>query len=421
MVEAEFAGHGDRAENHALGEVDKENRVSCSIDLDVHNSSLDVGTDLAPAIHKEHMYCTEEGARLSSDKKKNTWTRLVHMDVGTMGILKERAKSILGKRNMLEVFSIGEIEDDKCKGKRGKVSDESNMNEAARVLNHHCRGLRSLWTVQSIHKLVREQAPNVCFLMETRLDRGRFEKHCGDLSFKNKLIVKKPNSCGRLALLRREEMTLDIINFTDNHILAKVVEDDGFVRYLTGFYRWLEANEKQKSWAFLSHLQSFIEGPWCCIGDFNVILHASEKQSVYAPYYNQMEDFRVTLEDCGLTDLGFIGNKFTWTSRRPGLAHTKQRLDRATANRVWIDKFLASSGSHLFNHASDHIPILLKTMIDRRVRGRGPGGFKFEQNWLLWANCEEAVIETWTKGGCDNSGLSGVQDQIQACGVELLA
>ena len=60
------------------------------------------------------------------------------MDVGTMGILKEGAKSILGKRNMLEVFYIGEIEDDKCKGKRGKVSDELNINEAARVLNHPC-------------------------------------------------------------------------------------------------------------------------------------------------------------------------------------------------------------------------------------------------------------------------------------------
>ena len=93
---------------------------------------------MGPAIHKEHMYCTEEGAGLSSNKKKNTWTRLVRINVGPIGILKEGAKSILGKRNMLEVFSIGEIEDDKCKGKMGKVSDESIMNEVAGVLNHPC-------------------------------------------------------------------------------------------------------------------------------------------------------------------------------------------------------------------------------------------------------------------------------------------
>ena len=151
-----------------------------------------------------------------------------------------------------------------------------------RLLSWNCQGLGNLWTIQSLHKLVREQAPDVCFLMETRLDRDGLKKHCGDLPFKNKLIVKKTNSGGGLALLWREEMTLDVINFIDNRILAKVVKDDGFVWYLIGFYGWPEANEKRKSWALLSHLRSFIEGPWCCIGDFNAILHASEKQSVHA-------------------------------------------------------------------------------------------------------------------------------------------
>ena len=60
-------------------------------------------------------------------------------------------------------------------------------------------------------------------------------------------------------------------------------------------------------------------------------------------------------------------------------------------------------------------------MIDRRVRGRGAGGFKFEENWLLWADCKEAMTEAWTKGSRGNSGLSGVRDQIQVCGAELHA
>ena len=220
-------------------------------------------------------------------------------------------------------------------------------------------------------------------------------------------------------LLWKEEVTLDVINFIDNHILAKVVENDGFVWYLTGFYGWLEANEKRKSWTLLSHLRSLVEGSWCCIDDFNAILHASEKQSVNAPYHNQMEDFWVALEKCELTELGFAGHKFTWTNKRPGSAYTKQRLDRAVANKDWIEKFHASSVSHLFNHASDHIPILLRTMNDRRLRGRGAGGFKFEESWLLWDDCEEAVLEAWTKGGQRSLGLSGVRDRIQGCGADL--
>ena len=47
------------------------------------------------------------------------------------------------------------------------------------------------WTIRSLQDLVRAQAPNVCFLMETRLDRDRFVKRFQDLADLNKLIVKK--------------------------------------------------------------------------------------------------------------------------------------------------------------------------------------------------------------------------------------
>ena len=78
--------------------------------------------------------------------------------------------------------------------------------------------------------------------METRLDREGFDWYCRELPYTNKLIIKKPNSGGGLALLWKPEVKLDVINFTDNHVLAKVVEEDGFEWYLTGFYGWPEAS-----------------------------------------------------------------------------------------------------------------------------------------------------------------------------------
>ena len=96
---------------------------------------------------------------------------------------------------------------------------------------------------------MRDQAPTVYFLMEARLDKEGFDELCGDLPFPNLLIVKYRNTGGGLALIWKKEIQLDVVNYTASHILAKVVEEDGFVWFLSGFYGWPEAREKVKSWA----------------------------------------------------------------------------------------------------------------------------------------------------------------------------
>ena len=75
--------------------------------------------------------------------------------------------------------------------------------------------------------LVEDQAPMVCFLMETRLNKEDLEKFYGDLPFPNKIIIKQPNSGGGLALMWKGVVRIELINYTENHILMKVREEDG--------------------------------------------------------------------------------------------------------------------------------------------------------------------------------------------------
>lgn len=56
--------------------------------------------------------------------------------------------------------------------------------------------------------------------METRLDEEGFEKFYGKLPYQNKIIVKKPDSGGGLALLWKDDIRMDLINFTNNHVLT---------------------------------------------------------------------------------------------------------------------------------------------------------------------------------------------------------
>ena len=53
---------------------------------------------------------------------------------------------------------------------------------------------------------------------------------------------------------------MDLINYSPNHILIKVTEEDGFVWFFTGFYGWPETQLKEKSWQLMEHLRGFVNG-----------------------------------------------------------------------------------------------------------------------------------------------------------------
>jgi len=150
-------------------------------------------------------------------------------------------------------------------------------------------------------------------------------------------------------------------------------------------------------------------------------LFAAEKQSAYPPPFKQMEEFGLALDSCGLVDLGFWDYPFTWNNKRPGEANTRQRLDRAVPNSEWKNWFPATTVTHLVSHASNHLPLIMQTRSDKEFRNRGTRGFKFEESWLLWDDCEKTVKENWISRSGSDSALVAIQEKINECGVGLQA
>ena len=155
----------------------------------------------------------------------------------------------------------------------------------------------------------------------------------------------------------------------------------------------------------------FAKGLWCCIGDFNAILYAAAKQSTCPPSAMQMEEFRCDLEENGLADLGYRGFPFTWTNRRLGEANTRLCLDRAVANIEWKSRFSDCLVTHLGTHASDHLPLLMQTKMNKVLRGGDTRSFKFEENWLMLDECEKVVEEAWVSGGRLESALVTIKEK----------
>ena len=69
-----------------------------------------------------------------------------------------------------------------------------------------------------------------------------------------------------------------------------------------------------------------------------------------------MREFRESLMDCGLENLGYTGDLFTW--RRGEIC---ERLDRAVCNIAWSNKFPRAAVINEEHVRSDHRPIVLDT------------------------------------------------------------
>ena len=78
------------------------------------------------------------------------------------------------------------------------------------LISWNCRGLRNLWTVRVLQKVINKEDPAIAFLMETKLDldwMGKVKDRC---KVKNGLVVPSRGKSGGLAMFWKEEVKLDI-------------------------------------------------------------------------------------------------------------------------------------------------------------------------------------------------------------------
>jgi len=161
------------------------------------------------------------------------------------------------------------------------------------------------------------------------------------------LIVPCIHKAGSLAMLWKEEITLHIQTYSQNHIDAHIMTDPANPWRLTGFYGRLKEHRRHESWSYLRYLHTRASLPWVCLGDFNEILNSVEKQGRLPKPNRLMEAFCNTLLHCGLIDMGYWGNMFTLRNGRPWDAFVQERLDRACATLDWRERFPQVVVNHL--------------------------------------------------------------------------
>lgn len=142
----------------------------------------------------------------------------------------------------------------------------------------------------------------------------------------------------------------------------------------------------------LAGFSDTVNGNWLVVGDFNEIAHVSEKFGGKAPKCHKMNPFNSCINDCNLIDVGFHGQRFTWTNRRR-VNPIMERIDKAFVSPQWLTTFPDTALKHLPRLFSDHCPNLLRTS-NLIPMSRTPA-FKFEPMWCPDPSFNDLISSSW--------------------------
>jgi len=153
--------------------------------------------------------------------------------------------------------------------------------------------------------------------------------------------------------------------------------------------------EKREMWEKLLEFRGSLGGDvWCVSGDFNSVLHESERRGTPLgsgnPLGGEICDFSRFVHLMGLLDFPLLGRRFTWCQPN---GNVMSRLDRFLLSMGWWDLWVEATQWPLSRDVSDHSPIVLKYS----SQVWGPKPFRFNNFWLDQSDLVEVMSHSWNR------------------------
>lgn len=165
--------------------------------------------------------------------------------------------------------------------------------------------------------------------------------------------------------------------------------------FIVNVYSKCSLAEKRVMWDKLLECKSSLQGDlWCVAGDFNSVLHDSERRGNPLGGGNlsgsEIRLFSAFVDRMGLFDFPLLGRNFTWCQPN-GVASS--RLDRFLLSDGWSNLWGEATQWALPRDVSDHSPVVLRYS----DQSWGPKPFRFNNFWLAHRQIEEVVNLSWSR------------------------
>ncbi|KAL5571056.1 hypothetical protein UlMin_020653 [Ulmus minor] len=265
------------------------------------------------------------------------------------------------------------------------------------------RGLGNQRAFKNLSRLLSDEDPSLVFLCETKLVAGQCKNLKQKLGYDGCFVRDNIGRKGGLILLWKESVEVVIQSTLAGHI-------DALVKF-----SW-DLMSKLASIAELSHL------PWLAGGDFNEILLDNEKRGGRPRALAQMRSFQSCLDLCGLKDLSFSGEQYTWVKRQGYGDCIQERLDRFVGTFDWGTLFPNAKVTNLSFFHSDHRAVKISlgsscVWVRKQAGNKWQRRFHFEEIWASDLECRELIASDWAMDKA-KAGVEDVSVRLQNYAVE---
>ncbi|XP_060210304.1 uncharacterized protein LOC132637191 [Lycium barbarum] len=148
-----------------------------------------------------------------------------------------------------------------------------------------------------------------------------------------------------------------------------------------------------------------VDGPWCLGGDFNVILDPLEKLGGKPHRMYKSLEFSSCMDNCELTDLGYVGPRFTWCNNRRPVKMIWKRLDRVFVNEFWqklkiLSKKLGQWSREVIGNVYDEVNVWEAQMQDLENMDRSLNTEKTREElnkgnaeYIRWLDMQDKLLK----------------------------